>query len=117
MKFDVWQLVQHEKEQWIPVDMELVLLEDIAATFGLSALWDVESLVTLTIELWPKALARTSMGIKVVVPDSWSGMQDICEWLRKGFSEKGMKVDVRLVESCNAGIRWYPVHQSLGMGV
>lgn len=117
MKFDVWQLLQHEKEQWVHVDTELVMLEDIPAAFGLSALWDVEGLVTLTIELWPKALARTSMGIKVVVPDSWPGMENICEWLRKGFAEKGRKIDVRLVESCNAGIRWYAVHQSLSMGV
>ncbi|KAH3944136.1 hypothetical protein HBH53_164200 [Parastagonospora nodorum] len=117
MKFDVWQLVQHEKEQWTPVDTELVMLEDIASTFGLAALLDVGSLVTLTIELWPKTIARTSMGIKVVVPDCWPAMEDVVAWLRKGFKERGKKVDVKFVESGNAGIRWYGVQQSLGMGV
>jgi hypothetical protein len=33
-------------------------------------------------------------------------MADLVEWLREVFEERGKKVDVRLVESTNEGLRW-----------
>jgi hypothetical protein len=33
-------------------------------------------------------------------------MEGLVEWARKGFAERGRRVEVRLVGSGNAGLRW-----------
>lgn len=114
VKFEVWHLLQRTPGKWLMPDSERMrLIENIPEAFGLEGLFEVSSLTSLTIEVWPRTVARTSQGVRVVVPNCWGEMERVAEWLRMGFEERGMEIGLRLVESGNAGLRW----DGLGMGV
>jgi len=88
---------------------ELLSLERIVQMYRLDALFGLagfEGFAKMTIEVFPKAMVYTTRGVRTAVPDCWPLMEGLVEWLRRGFERRGKKVEVRLVESVNEGLRW-----------
>jgi hypothetical protein len=67
---------------------------------------EAKSLVTLTIEVWPKLTVQTRTGLYTPPPVCWSVMERLAQWFNEGFLKRGREVDVRLVASANEGLRW-----------
>jgi hypothetical protein len=67
----------------------------------------LENLRTLCVEVWPKVCPPSIIGfVGYDVPDCWAVMENLVGWIREGFDKRGRKVDVRLVESANLGMKW-----------
>jgi hypothetical protein len=118
IKFEIWHLLKYSPNKWLEDEPATELLDDIESSFRLEGLFGIKSLVKLMIEVFPKTIAKTSTGVKVVVPDCWPAMERVADWSREGFRERRQSVDVELIEGTNSGLR-YPGGgtQSLGMGV
>jgi hypothetical protein len=114
MKFEMWYLLKPDRApDKLPTLVEFEEYADRVLNFdtlvevhGLVRLFELRSLNRLIIEVWPKVIAKTKQGLRPLVPDCWPLMERVAEWLRKGFKERGMRVEVRLVEIGNSGIRW-----------
>jgi hypothetical protein len=107
IKFEVWNLVKEQPNKSMMGDgLGMEIMDDIEVAFGLEGFFGMENLVRLTIEVFPKAVAKTSVGLEVVVPDCWPKMERVAGWIRQGFSERGRHVDVELVEGTSSGLRF-----------
>lgn len=116
IKFEVWYLLtkRFSHVRRMPLTPEELAeramgvwdLQRILDTYRTKELLEMQSLVSLTIEVWPKVTAFTTRGMQSVLPDCWAIMEELAEWLRKAFEERGRSVDVVLVESTNEGLRW-----------
>jgi hypothetical protein len=116
MKFEMWYLLKHRLDYSSRTQFTLDELEQrsretldldrIVAVYRLEGLLELLGLTRLTIEVWPRIHVFTTVGIITAVPDCWPLMEGLVEWVRKGFAERGRRVEVRLVESGNAGLRW-----------
>ncbi|KAL5118497.1 hypothetical protein ACEQ8H_003673 [Pleosporales sp. CAS-2024a] len=83
-------------------DDALLVDHHLPTLFALDALFDLDKVVSLIIDVWPKALARTSRGIQFVGLDCcWPAMERLGDWIRHGFQARGRKVDVRLEASAS----------------
>jgi hypothetical protein len=112
IKFEIWHLLKRYPKVAAPMPADLRELyklpgvQDIIAKYGLQELFELQSLRTLHVEVWPKVSPPSIRGFFEYVPDCWAVMESLVEWLKQGFEDMGMKVDVRLVECANQGMRW-----------
>jgi hypothetical protein len=113
LKFETWHLLKKYPKVAAPMPADGVELhqlpsvEDVIAMYGLQGLFELESLRTLYVEVWPKVCPPSIIGfVGYDVPDCWAVMENLVGWIREGFDKRGRKVDVRLVESANPGMKW-----------
>jgi hypothetical protein len=106
IKFEIWHLLKHSPKEWLEDESAMEMLDNIETRFGLSGLFELENLAKLTIEVFPKTVARTSKGMEVVVPNCWPAMERVAEWIREGVRERVRSVDVEFVEGTSSGLRF-----------
>lgn len=109
IKFEIWWLLKNGVNPIYnnSTKGEEVLDRDaVVERYGLKNIFNLRSLTAAVIEVWPKIIRHTKQGIGLEVPDCWSTMESLAQWVREGFGEKGRRVDVRVEESGNSGLRW-----------
>jgi hypothetical protein len=112
IKFELWHLLKMYPKLAAPTSADvrelykILSVEDIIAMYGLQELFELQNLRTLHVEVWPKVFPPSIRGFFEHAPDCWAVMECLVGWLKRGFEDKGMKVEVRLVECANPGVRW-----------
>jgi hypothetical protein len=114
IKFEIWYILK----RLCGTNIEMRTLEirqyaafglkcsDMVEMYRLAGLFELASLTKLTVEVWPKVLRRTSSGLLDVVSNFWPVIEELVEWIKKGFEKRERDVDVLLVECGNSGLRW-----------
>lgn len=113
VKFEVWWLVKNglgifnnQDDGDADGDEQILNRNAIVQRYGLEDMFDIPSLSTLIIEVWPKVIKQTKEGMRLGLPDCWPAMENLAVWMREGFEERERSVDVRIVESGNPGLTW-----------
>lgn len=113
VKFEVWWLVKNgfglsinPDDGDADGDEQILNRTAIVQRYGLQDIFDIPSLSTLIIEVWPKVIKQTKEGMRLGLPDCWPALENLALWMREGFEERARSVDVRLVESGNPGLTW-----------
>jgi hypothetical protein len=83
---------------------KLLNTENIANIYILHGLFELKTLKTLVVEVYPRAFPVSIGGFYEYISDCWPVMEGLVEWLREIFRARGMKVDVSLLEVGNPGM-------------
>ena len=78
----------------------------MVAAYRMAELLDLESLITLSIEAWPRVRVTDRHGVENVLVDCMPLVERVAEWLRSGFRSRRRAVEVRVVEAGSPGLRW-----------
>ncbi|KAF2030951.1 hypothetical protein EK21DRAFT_64297 [Setomelanomma holmii] len=116
VKFEIWYLLM-KRLSLFPVNrltpeeleqqaQQILDLDRLIVTYRLDGLLELPSLTRVTVEVWPRVTVATTSGLKTTMPNGWSVMKGLVEWIKRGFEERGRDAEVVLLEGGNSGLRW-----------
>jgi hypothetical protein len=92
---------------WAFSGTRILELEQLVDAYQLGGLLELESLIKITVEVWPRIRVGDRWGMEGVLMDCKPLIERLAEWLRSGFEQKGRNVDVYVVEADTPGLRWH----------
>jgi hypothetical protein len=99
-------LVMPPETQWVFDQNRIREVDDVVAVYELAGLLELESLISLTVEVWPRVRITDRYGMENVLVDCMPLVERVVEWLRDGFRRGERGVEVRVVEASSPGLRW-----------
>jgi hypothetical protein len=99
-------LVMPPETLWVYDQNRIRECDDMVVVYRLAGLLDLESLISLTVEVWPRVRVTDRYGVENVLVDCLPLVERVAEWLRGAFRTRERDVEVRVVEAGSPGLRW-----------